>query len=402
MPINQVTIIGAGLSGLTLSLFLAKHNITSKIYEVRPANTTSEGAVMLSPNALRTLEILGLYPRIKAKGYHFRDLTFNNNDHETLDTYEMGNSDKYGYDALRVYRQVLLDELKAMIAEAGPSQIEILHEKKFSHIVSSTPNDITFALTDNTTHKTPLLLGADGIHSTLRSHLSPSTKPIFSSFLAITFPLASTHLNLPSTPYPLPVSITHPTGAGAFVLAPQNPQGTDLLAGTQIPTHDRPREEWTALFQNKKELYTLIRGPNDSKYSGWNDTIKSAIDNCPTGKLSIWPFYTIPKLETWFTPKDGRIILLGDAAHAIPPAAGQGVNQAFEDAHSLALLLAAANEGEVDWGRVERTQGLTDEMNKRRMPNWTGEGAENIDSGWLFAVDVEGDVKAYINGQKKH
>ncbi|KAF2174184.1 hypothetical protein M409DRAFT_16454 [Zasmidium cellare ATCC 36951] len=422
MPMKEVSIIGAGLSGLSLCLFLAKHNITSKIYELRPANTTSEGAVMLSPNALRTLDILGLYARIKSKGYHFRDLSFNNNDHETLDTYEMGNADKFGYDALRVYRQVLLDELKAMIAEAGNDKIEILYEKKFSHIVSSTTtandnnNNITFALTDGSTHTTPLLLGADGIHSTLRAHLAPTAaQPTFSSFLAITFPLSSSHLILPPTPtpYPLPVSISHPLG-GAFVLAPQNPTATDLLAGTQIRTHDRPRSEWDAFLRNKDLLYkTHLRGPHNDKYNSWNALIKSALDACPLEKLSLWPFYTVPKIPRWFSEEDGgRVVILGDAAHAIPPAAGQGVCQAFEDVHSLALALAAANEGVVEWteglgwwqeyrqGRVERTQGLTDEMNRRRMPGWSGMGAERMDSSWLFGVDVEGDVKRYIDGQK--
>ena len=134
MVLDQGTaIIGAGLSGLAMALFLKKEGIPSTIYELRRHDATSPGAIMLSPNALRTLGTIGVYDRIKAKGFHFRDLTFNTNEHEYMDAYEMGNAERYGYDALRIYRQDLLDELKAMVSEAG---IEIVYEKKFAHIIS--------------------------------------------------------------------------------------------------------------------------------------------------------------------------------------------------------------------------------------------------------------------------
>ena len=56
--------------------------------------------------------------------------------------------------------------------------------------------------------------------------------------------------------------------------------------------------------------------------------------------MDVWPIYTSPKLDNWTSPS-GRVVLIGDSAHAIPPAAGQGVNMAVEDAYSLGVLFAS-------------------------------------------------------------
>ena len=183
MAFRDVTIIGAGLCGLALALFLDKEGVRTTVYELRSPGVTSAGAIMLSSNALKSLDALGVYQRIKSKGYFFRDLAFRNNDHKFLDAYEMGNADKYGYDALRIYRQVLLDEVKAMAKEAG---IKVYYEKRFSHIVEETATSVKFAFADGETKTTDLLVGADGIHSAVREHIKPGIKPVFNNVMALT------------------------------------------------------------------------------------------------------------------------------------------------------------------------------------------------------------------------
>ena len=107
MYFDKAAIIGVGLSSLSLAFFLKQHNIQRTIYELRSPNVTAVGAIMLSLNALRSLDAVGLYHRIKMEGWHFRAGSFRNNQHELIDSYEFGNADKYGYDCLRVYRQVI-------------------------------------------------------------------------------------------------------------------------------------------------------------------------------------------------------------------------------------------------------------------------------------------------------
>ena len=75
-PPKHAAIIGAGLSDLSLALALHKVNVPSTIYEVRSADFVQGGAIMLSLNALRVLDRLGVYEPIRNKGYHFNTLTF--------------------------------------------------------------------------------------------------------------------------------------------------------------------------------------------------------------------------------------------------------------------------------------------------------------------------------------
>ncbi|KKZ64777.1 hypothetical protein EMCG_09318 [[Emmonsia] crescens] len=108
------------------------------------------------------------------------------------------------------------------------------------------------------------------------------------------------------------------------------------------------------------------------------DIVQSALENAPVENMGIWPFCGIPKLSKWASPTD-MVIVLGDAAHAIPPTAGQGVNQVFEDVNMLALLLSKLppqtplREALKFWQeyrqrRIDKILELTQKMNAKRLP----------------------------------
>lgn len=113
------------------------------------------------------------------------------------------------------------------------------------------------------------------------------------------------------------------------------------------------------------------------------------------------------------------MIILGDAAHAIPPSAGQGINQAFEDVYILALLLGRSKEivrlqdalsfwQSYRQGRVDEVFELNKQIDLRRMPakdSVSGEGSEVKREGfelqWLYVPDFKLVVDDWILKQKQ-
>jgi hypothetical protein len=138
--------------------------------------------------------------------------------------------------------------------------------------------------------------------------------------VAITCALQRNTLQYPSDicaeDYPMPVAIHGKNGA--FVMAPQNIDGSEVLAGTQRAWPEQDRAGWDALLADREGLLELFR----QGYETWPEIVQSALDNVPLDTLAIWPYYVMPKLESWFSANK-RVIILGDAAHAIPPTAGQ-------------------------------------------------------------------------------
>lgn len=305
MHVDEVAIIGAGLSGLALALFLKQHDIQCTIYELRSPDATAVGALMLSPNALRSLDAIGVYDRVKREGWHFRNGSFRNNNHDFLGSYEFGNADKYGYDCIRVYRQVLVDQLRAAVTESG---IDIVNEKRFSHIVSEDESSIIYAFVDGEQRKAGIIIGADGLHSSVRRYIFPEVELSFEGVMTIISAVPTSQVKFPYEDYGLPVSIIG-EGSG-FGLARQNANGSEVMVAVQCKTHERDRAGWKGLNGDKQQLLELLR----QDYDTWNDTTKSVIDAIDPETLFIWPFYVVPRLPHWTSAK-GRVVLLGDAAH---------------------------------------------------------------------------------------
>lgn len=374
---------------------------------------------MLSPNALRVLNSLGVYERIRSKGYNFSDIAFKNEDEETTDLYPLGDKHRYGYEALRIYRQVLLDELRSAV---HTRDITITYGKKFSHVLSESAAEVLFEFTDGSSASASLLIGADGIHSTIRKHVSPSTSPAYSGVLAITCAVPRSALHFPPDKDYSILPVTIHGGMGTFVLAPQDIDGSEVLAGTQKRYPEQKREEWDRLFSDKDELLALLT----VNKSAWPSLVQSAINAIPKETLSIWPYYTVPKLSSWISSSHcNRVLLLGDAAHAIPPTAGQGASQAFEDAFSLALSLSHQSSSQPAtpdltaalglWQkyrqeRIERVVKLTLKLNNTRLPKAE---RDTLDSGmvwnsetdvgeleWLYNHDIEKAILAGLERKK--
>ncbi|KAI0533624.1 FAD dependent oxidoreductase [Xylaria digitata] len=360
---NDVAIIGGGLSGLATALALHKLSIKCSVYEMRETNAappTSSGALMLSPNAPRILDRFG-----------------------TIDRYPFGGMSAFGYQALRIYRQDLLDILYTACSERN---IPIHFGKRFAEVIDESDNHVVFKFTDGTTNTASLLIGSDGIHSKVRDHVIPDIEKTFIGLGGLTWEIPTKQLRIPEgKDYKFPVTILTANGA--------------------------------LFFADKEGPIELVT----KNIEVWPDVAKSGMENIDHETMNVWPFYMIPRLPDWTSQKHHRVVILGDAAHAMPPTTGQGASQAFEDVMSLALVLSALKENAgLKWDdalqfwqkmrqdRIDDLLVLTKQLNNKRLPLekqnllakddlWADESATNPSQmAWLYTPKIDEAVNAWV------
>ncbi|KAI1758256.1 kynurenine 3-monooxygenase [Xylaria castorea] len=414
-PPTEVAIIGGGLAGFTLALALHRLKISSVVYEARSDDYNLGGGLMLSPNALRALDSIGLYERLRDKSLQFDKLYFKNDRNETTDIYYFGSKAMYGYQAIRIMRKELLNELLAMLRERS---IPVHFDSTLATINSDGPNNkVEFTFTNGLTGSAPLLVGADGIHSTVRSTFLPEVKPRYAGILGISCVVQRSQLRIPDN-YGLPaIAMGKP---GGFLLVPQKPDGSELYVGAQRLFAELDDAGWNALRKDKQKLYDMIH----ENEADWPDIVQSALKAMPLDRMGFWAFYGLPSLSSWLS-RSKRIILVGDAAHAIPPTIGQGANQAIEDVYSLASLLSKlSQEVPLDkavalWQsyrqeRVQRILDLTQQMNAKRLPEsekaklppnaiWADSSLTRGEGGelrWLYNQDLSDEADKWVQELK--
>jgi 2-polyprenyl-6-methoxyphenol hydroxylase-like FAD-dependent oxidoreductase len=149
-----------------------------------------------------------------------------------------------------------------------------------------------FAFADGSTEKASLLIGADGIYSKVCSYVAPSVTPQSSGFLAITYAVKRSSLRIP-TGEDLASPMTWTGRHRAFVLAPQDVDGSEFLAGKQVAFQEQNMAGWDSLFNDKEKLVGLIRKGQDDE----PDLVQSALENVNPSIFTIWPFCIVPRLE---------------------------------------------------------------------------------------------------------
>ncbi|KAG9538783.1 salicylate hydroxylase, partial [Aureobasidium melanogenum] len=242
---------------------------------------------------------MGIYEDLRRLGYSFDTLYFRDLAGSLKETYPFGSVEKYGYSGLRVYRFELIDLL---LEKVNTSNIPIHFNHKFSHVVSETEDTVTWQLIDGTTKTSSLLVGADGIHSRVRKYMYPDLSPRFTGIAGITAAVPTANLKLPTPDYKMPVTIVSPSH-GAFVIAPQKADGSEVLIGKQKRMAELSREGWQEFYADKDAAAAFLR--EDAQIFG--DIAVTATSDIPHNNINIWPFYVIPKLDSWSS--DNRRVL---------------------------------------------------------------------------------------------
>jgi 2-polyprenyl-6-methoxyphenol hydroxylase-like FAD-dependent oxidoreductase len=354
---------------------------------------------MLTPNAMRILEEIGLLARIRKQGCSFDTIFFKDSAGQTTDQFLMGGIPHYGYHAMRIHRHTVITELKNLAAERG---ISVHFERQISRILEENRDGVTFQFVDGSSDHASVLIGADGIHSHIRGYVCPGYSPVYLGQIALSaVTQQGSSKQLEDSRRSLP-AVFHGRN-GALLMLPQSFDGSEVIVGTQLRYPKRDRAGWTRLANDGEELFNLWK----QGIGEWQGLVPSVLENVRHDAISIWPSYALPSIPRWVS--SGKpVILVGDAAHAIAPTAGQGACQALEDALTLSVLFsglsspAAMGHGLEFWEkvrreRVEKVKALTLQLGNNKLPQEEREklpsgeywnSGEQPDLFWLYGVHV--------------
>jgi salicylate hydroxylase len=348
----KVVIVGGGIGGLTTALALLRHGIEPIVLERAPQLTEVGAGVQIAANGTIVLRELGLEPalaRMATVPERFDYLELSTG--RLLYVAPLGKEAEARYGALlyNVHRADLID----LLAQALPPGVIRLGAQCAS--ISQDDEGACVTLQNGEVIRGDAVIGADGIHSAVRTALRGPEEKQFANILMWRSLIPADRL----TGLKLPVAGNNWFGVGRNIVSYWvRPDLYSILAS--VPATEVSRESWT----QSGDVAQLRRS-----FAGSEPTVQKMLE--AVDSTFITGMYHRDPIEHWST---GRIALLGDAAHAMVPYLAQGACQAIEDAWVLATCLEKH-------GRAGVPDALL-EYERRRQPRTT-----RIQAGARFVVD---------------
>jgi salicylate hydroxylase len=316
----RVGVVGGGIGGLSAALSLLRAGFDVHVYEQAPALGEVGAGVQISPNASRILHGLGLADELAATGV--RPLAWHQrrwDDGRTLLRTPLAEALEavFGYPHYQIHRADLL----AALARAVPADRIHLGHRLVGLVDHGARVQARFG--NRVRADLDVLVGADGIHSPVRSILFGPDLPRFTGCIAYRGLVPAEGLR------PLGLEVTAQVWMGPgrhfvhyFV------GGGRLVNYVAVVEEDTwTRESWT----DRGEVADAL-----AAFEGWHPQIRSIL--AAAEETFVWALCDRAPLQRWSA---SRTTLLGDAAHAMLPFMAQGAAQAIEDGATLTSCLLA-------------------------------------------------------------
>ena len=342
--ISTILIAGGGIGGLTAALCLARDGHQVRLLEQAEDFSEAGAGIQLSPNCSRVLHALDLGPALQTSGFlpeatqfrHWRSGAVINESKLGQQTIET-----YGAPYYHIHRSDLLHIL--LTSARQDSNIELLTGSAVTGF--SQTADKVIVSSNKSAFEGDALIGADGIHSTVRAGLWGPSKSRFTGNIAWRALVPTDQL---------PAGLIRPMstvwwGPGKHFVHYYVRGGKYVNCVCVVEKSGWEVESWTEPGDHR-EL--------KADFQGWHPDIQHLIDRADPTSLYKWALYDRDPMSAW---GQSRVSLLGDACHPTLPFMAQGAAMAIEDAAVLAGCLRNClgnNTGTGQESRMEISAGL--------------------------------------------
>lgn len=313
-PLRRVLIVGAGTAGSVATLALRRRDVEVVLVEREPDWKEVGHGITLQGNALRALAVVGVADQVIAAGYPWSTIRFRDADGTVLSEMpmpELGGADlPAGMGSMRYRLQQILT---AAVREAGA---DVRTGTEVNEIKDS-GKGVCVTLSDGSVETVDLVIGADGMHSTVRELIGVRARrePVGMAIFRM------------EGRRPEAMTCSEMYYGGPRFKAGYTPTSAQRMYA-YVLDEDRPVSHY-----GERPLHEVMRERSEG-YGGLWDEIRNSI-----GPDTLIDYRSLEALRLdgpWYR---GRVLLIGDAAHACPPMLAQGAAMAAEDGVVLGDLV---------------------------------------------------------------
>ncbi|BCW90070.1 6-hydroxynicotinate 3-monooxygenase [Alphaproteobacteria bacterium SO-S41] len=332
---EAVLVAGGGIGGAAAALALARAGFAVKLFEARPDPAEAGAGLQLGANAVKALRMLGLEDAVAAAASRPTAIELRlPGSGRVVSRVALGaaHEARYGAPYFHLHRadlhRILFEAARAhpnVEMTLGCGVVRSAHGKSGAEVTLADGREVSGLA----------LIGADGVRSVLRAGVAGRDEPRFAGMLAWRAVVPATEANM-ATP---PIATVWMGRGRHLVHYPLTARREINLIGV-VEQADWKEESWVS--------------PGDpaamrADFAGWSAETDALLGRVETAWR--WALHEHKPLSVWSA---GRVALLGDACHAMPPFLAQGAGMALEDAVVLANRLAGRRD---DIARALRDYG---------------------------------------------